>query len=83
MKKIVSLLLLLLVIFSISVPAFAATSQPGTSVKLAAPSVDDPNAEQTVWFVRDNNGILEKRLWSLTYRKWLTDWIPCGVAVNP
>ena len=33
-------------------------------------------AEQTEWYYRINNGVLEKRLWSITYLRWLTDWIP-------
>ena len=33
-------------------------------------------AEQTEWYYRINNGVLEKRLWSITYQRWLTDWIP-------
>lgn len=32
--------------------------------------------EETDWFYRNNNGVIEKRLWSYTYGKWLTDWIP-------
>ena len=35
-----------------------------------------PTAEQTQWYVRVNeNGQLQKRLWSITYGVWLTDWI--------
>lgn len=37
-------------------------------------------AEETEWFFRINNGRLEKRLWSYTYGKWLTDWIDVGPA---
>lgn len=33
-------------------------------------------AEQTEWYYRNNNGIMEKRLWSITYGIWLTDWMP-------
>ncbi len=33
-------------------------------------------AEVTEWYYRNNNGILEKRLWSVTYGRWLTDWMP-------
>ena len=32
-------------------------------------------AEITEWVYRNNNGITQKRLWSRTYQKWLTDWI--------
>lgn len=33
--------------------------------------------EETEWFYRTINGVREKRLWSYTYNKWLTDWMPC------
>jgi len=39
-----------------------------------------PNAEQTEWYWRIYNGNYEKRLWSITYGKWLTDWIYVGPA---
>lgn len=31
------------------------------------------------WYYRDNNGVMEMRLWSITQQRWLTDWVP----VNP
>ncbi|MGI5985175.1 MAG: hypothetical protein GXY01_10030 [Clostridiales bacterium] len=34
-------------------------------------------AEETEWVYRYNNGKYQKRLWSNTYQKWLTDWIDC------
>lgn len=34
-------------------------------------------AEQTVWRTRIYNGKLQKRLWSYTENRWLTDWIDC------
>lgn len=82
MKKVVSMLLALILVLSISVPAFAVTDLPDSENE-PSESVDGTRAEQTVWFFRNNNGILEKRLWSLTYGKWLTDWIPCGTFVDP
>ena len=33
-----------------------------------------PYAEETTWFYRTVDGKLQKRLWSNTYGKWLTDW---------
>ncbi|MGM9640783.1 MAG: hypothetical protein ACI3V3_05405 [Faecousia sp.] len=36
-----------------------------------------PRAEETVWYYRQYNGKLQKRLWSNTENKWLTDWIDC------
>lgn len=37
-----------------------------------------PQAEETVWYTRSNpqTGKVEKRLWSITRRIWLTEWIP-------
>ncbi|WP_156778670.1 hypothetical protein [Clostridium formicaceticum] len=32
------------------------------------------NAEETEWRYRVVDGRLQKRLWSITYNKWLTDW---------
>ncbi|MBE6034831.1 MAG: hypothetical protein E7222_09065 [Clostridiales bacterium] len=31
-------------------------------------------SEQKVWKYRTVNGKVQKRLWSKTYNKWLTDW---------
>ena len=33
-----------------------------------------PASEETVWCTRIHNGVLQKRLWSITYGKWLTEW---------
>lgn len=38
-------------------------------------TVITPMSEQTQWVYRNNNGVIQKRLWSLTYAVWLTDWI--------
>lgn len=34
-----------------------------------------PQSEQTEWIFRNNNGVIQKRLWSITYGVWLTDWM--------
>jgi len=31
-------------------------------------------AEQTEWYYRVVDGYLQRRLWSLTWGKWLTEW---------
>lgn len=33
-------------------------------------------SERTEWRYRFNNNVLEKRLWSITEERWLTDWMP-------
>ena len=47
------------------------------AVKLQAePTVTgEERAEETEWFYRYHDGKLQKRLWSVTYEKWLTDWM--------
>lgn len=38
-------------------------------------SIVTPCAEETEWVYRFVDGQYQKRLWSITYEKWLTDWI--------
>lgn len=48
----------------------------------APPSGEDEAityAERFRWYFRNNNGVEEMRLWSITYQRWVTDWVP----VNP
>ena len=59
----------------------------GPTSALAAPNVPDLSptpaesntvrSEQTQWKYKYVNGVFCKRLWSITYSRWLTDWIPC------
>lgn len=37
---------------------------------------DSARAIDTQWYYRFYNGVYQKRLWSITQNKWLTDWIP-------
>lgn len=37
-------------------------------------------AEEFVWFYRTHEGRRQKRLWSLTYQRWVTEWIDIGPA---
>ena len=39
-------------------------------------SVKNKRTEETRWYYRTNNGVREKRLWSITRGKWLTNWMP-------
>lgn len=36
-----------------------------------------PRIQEVKWVYRTYNGVLQKRLWSHTEGKWLTDWIDC------
>lgn len=35
-----------------------------------------PRAEETRWYYKTVDGVVYIRLWSITYGKWLTDWMP-------
>lgn len=85
MRRIISLILALVVCLSISVPAFAVTMNTqetaGRSEELENP--EPMRAEETKWYYRiTGDGLLQRRLWSITYGYWLTDWITIGY-VNP
>ena len=41
--------------------------------------VISPMTEETEWVYRSYNGKYQRRLWSITYGYWLTDWIDCVV----
>ena len=54
----------------------------------ASPEVNDVGIEEEyntreeefMWFYRTYEGRRQKRLWSLTYGYWVTDWIDIGPA---
>ena len=72
MKRIVLLFVTLSLIFSICcMPAFAAEPESAEDPQ----STVEPRVDENVWYTRVYNGKLQKRLWSLTYQVWLTDWI--------
>lgn len=78
MKRILSLLLALVISLSAAAPAFADSLEApdGSDVEIIAvkPS-DSTRAEETCWYYRVYYGMVQMRKWSITYRKWLTDWI--------
>lgn len=73
MKKIL-LTVTIALLLSINILPVSASE---TIVPLAVPgnTIVSPLSEETVWCNRIHNGMLQKRLWSITYGKWLTDWI--------
>lgn len=73
MRKIATLLLVLSFSISLALPAFAISSEPVSDV-CTEESV--ARVEETQWRYRLYNGQQQKRLWSITYMKWLTDWMP-------
>lgn len=80
MKKFFACIVALILCLSLSFPAFADYMIEDDLPMSEESSEIQPLAEETEWFVRINNGMIEKRLWSYTYGKWLTDWIVVGPA---
>lgn len=80
MKKIIASIGALILCLSLSSPAFADYTTIDIPSTVEASSEIQPHAEETEWVVRIYNGRVEKRLWSITYGKWLTDWIDVGPA---
>lgn len=81
MKRIISLILVLALCLSISVAAFAVSPdvpEDETVDELVIPG-DQPRAEETEWYYRiTGDGLFQRRLWSITYMYWKTDWITIG-----
>lgn len=79
MKRILSLLLVLVMCFSCSAAAFAAVPADDSDSSYSDNALRNPDrAEETVWYYAAWDGNRYMRLWSLTYGKWLTDWIYIG-----
>ena len=71
--KIISLCLSLILFMSVSPTVYAVDNVP--SGEQITPRIDE-----TEWVIRTYNGKIQKRLWSYTEGKWLTDWIDIGIA---
>lgn len=75
-KTLLTILFTLLISVNTCMPIYAATE---SAIPLAIPDeIISPTSEETVWYTRIYNGILQRRLWSLTYQKWLTEWEDVG-----
>jgi len=72
-KKIMVLIMCLVMMAAINMPTFAAyqTIQHEVTKEVAT-----PRAEVTQWMYRIYNGVHQKRLWSITYGYWKTEWMP-------
>ena len=81
MKRFLSLLLALIMVLSLHAAAFAngLEAPDGSDVEIIAVKPgESTRAEETAWYYRVYNGMVQMRLWSLTYGYWLTDWIDVG-----
>lgn len=77
MKKIVSFILVVATCLTLSGPVVAVDAQPEVVVCSETGEIQ-PRVEETIWYFRTVDGVKQKRLWSITYGVWLTDWITVG-----
>lgn len=76
MKKIICAILLIAMFLSLSVTALADFSTPSEYTETIE---ENTRAEETEWVYRiTDDGLLQMRLWSITYGYWKTDWITIG-----
>lgn len=76
MKRVLTFFIALILCCTLFAPvAFAEDLGTADSTVVSAGGTAEPQVEQKAWVWREHNGYYEKRLWSLTYGKWLTDWI--------
>lgn len=83
MKKTILALLLALLMATGSISVLAAEAAIPAQPMQAEDGGISPQAEETVWCVRVYEGRRQKRLWSITYERWLTDWIDLGPVIEP
>lgn len=79
MKRIVVLGVAMVLCANIAATTSLAKEAATTPAQSSESQVYSPMVEETEWVYRIYNGVYQKRLWSLTYGKWLTDWIDCVV----
>ena len=72
MKKTLITLCIALMLGISTVPVHASGIAPISTVEEGGVT---PASEETIWYTRVYNGMFQKRLWSITYGKWLTEWI--------
>jgi len=76
MKRIVCVILLITMFLSFSLTALADFNGPSGSAETME---ENTRAEETEWVYRiTDDGLFQKRLWSITYGYWKTDWITIG-----
>jgi hypothetical protein len=78
-KRIVKILLgTLTATMLLGMPVMAEEASP--DVGEVAIEKENTREEAFIWIFRTYEGRRQKRLWSLTYQYWVTDWIDIGPA---
>ena len=78
-KKIVKLLLgTLTAMMLFGMPVMA--NEASHEVDIVSIEEEQTREEVFMWYYRTYEGRRQKRLWSITYGYWVTDWIDIGPA---
>ena len=75
-KKGFSAVITAILLLSLMAPASALNGPPARGASHTSNNVAEiiPRAEQFEWYYRIIDGQMQKRLWSITEGKWLTEW---------
>lgn len=76
MKRLLCTLLAIVLCLTISVPAFADVDFNNEAIV----TEEQSRVEETIWYFRCYDGLLQRRLWSITYGYWLTEWETIGTC---
>lgn len=78
-KKLFCALIMAGLLVSVLSPVASAASidQSYNELQTVGESIVTPYAIETQWYYRIYDGHMQKRLWSITYGIWLTDWVDC------
>lgn len=63
-----------MIIVLLSFNVLPASAAEIVAVPMNSEEIVTPASEETVWYNRIYNGMLQRRLWSITYGEWLTEW---------
>ncbi len=77
MKRILVIMMAILTLSSTFCAPVLAADNADNTPESNIQAADNARTSQNVWYTRTYNGKQQKRLWSLTYGCWLTDWIDC------
>lgn len=78
-KKIIATAMLGIVFAAMGLPCGQVNALAATSLTVGIPTFEKQEgasvyASKTEWKYRTKNGKMQRRLWSNTEKKWLTDW---------
>ncbi len=81
MKRLLCIFLAIVLCLTISAPVFADFYSSNTEVnEKVVVAEEQSRAEETIWYFRCYDGLFQRRLWSITYGYWLTEWETIGTC---